>query len=503
MIESGTLYVEYNCNGSVETFNIGLEYLKTAANIAVFYTIVATGAEYLLVKDTNYTVDTVADTITTITGNITGLGSVSSPYASGVKLTIKLAAPYTQLTDIASNSNYPPETLESSYDKNCILTKQNKELLDRAIVLQESDVGTDMTLPPLLDLKNGVLGFDANGLPQAHPGAIPRMYDAGYTYLTNDIIQYDGLFYIALQSTTGNAPAVGAYWGLYNLQNINAWAGTTTYAVDAVVSYLGKMYISLQAANLNKNPITETSWWVVWQAASNVAITDSGGYYTATDVEAAFAELGGYVKSLNDIVLTNYKTTGVPAIAAGSKCTINGTVYTNPSEVAITGTTADSTWYDILLTPSGTSFTASFIARGTGAWSDSLQGLYSGTNRVVACAYRVGSTNWINKNILIVNNRTVKLKVEIGAWDIDALQTATVTHGLILSDIIDVSAWILNDVGTSKHNLEITEALGISSRGGIVLGSTLIVLTADTFYDSTDYDSTAINRGTLVITYEV
>ena len=39
------------------------------------------------------------------------------------------------------------------------------------------------------------------------------------------------------------------------------WSNSTTYAKDAVVRYNGVTYISLQAANLNKTPSTQTAWW--------------------------------------------------------------------------------------------------------------------------------------------------------------------------------------------------------------------------------------------------
>ncbi|TET97752.1 MAG: hypothetical protein E3J23_08720 [Candidatus Stahlbacteria bacterium] len=311
MIQNDILYLPYDCDGVVEEFNITpLEYLKTAENIAVYYTVIATGAEYPLVKDTNYTVDTVADTITTITGDITGLGSTSSPYASGIKLTIKLDAPYTQLTDITSNANYDPENLEQTYDKNTILTKQNKDGVDRSVKLQESDVGISMIMPPIDDLKGGVLGFHiTTGEPEVHPGFIPRQYDAGYTYSTNDIIQADGLFYIALQSTLGNDPVVGAYWGLYNLQNINAWDNGTTYALDAVVSYLGDLYISLQASNIGNTPSSSPAYWEYWQNADKVNITDSGGYFTGTEVETALQEVGPVVGNVDQDVKTSSSPT--------------------------------------------------------------------------------------------------------------------------------------------------------------------------------------------------
>ena len=41
----------------------------------------------------------------------------------------------------------------------------------------------------------------------------------------------------------------------------DAWSGSTTYALGAEIYYSGSYYTSLQAANLNKNPATETTWW--------------------------------------------------------------------------------------------------------------------------------------------------------------------------------------------------------------------------------------------------
>jgi len=40
-----------------------------------------------------------------------------------------------------------------------------------------------------------------------------------------------------------------------------AWSALTTYAVDATVKYDRSYWVSLLAANLNKNPITETTYW--------------------------------------------------------------------------------------------------------------------------------------------------------------------------------------------------------------------------------------------------
>ena len=212
------------------------------------------------------------------------------------------------------------------------------------------------------------------------------------------------------------------------------------------------------------------------------------------------------LKGMNHVVLTNYDTTGIPAIAANSQIEINGSIYTNPSEVAITGTTANTTWYDILLTPSGTTFTASFIARGTGVWSDSLQGLYSGNNRVVAIARRdTSSSIWINKNILIINNRTVKIKMEIGDWDMVALASVDIAHGLVdHSKIRSLSIILIKDDGTiipwfgSINQFDVVDLVPSIDATNITLNRQ-----GGGGYDNTDYDSTSFNRGWDTIQYEV
>lgn len=212
-------------------------------------------------------------------------------------------------------------------------------------------------------------------------------------------------------------------------------------------------------------------------------------------------------KGLNLVVLTEYTTSVVPAINANSVIEIDGVRYTNPSEVAITGATVNSTWYDILLTPSGTTFTASFIARGTGVWSDSKQGLYDGNNRVVAIVYRDGSGNFINKNILNVINRTIEIKMEIGDWDMDATTIVTPLHGFSgASKIRGLDVIIRTDDSTTHYSFN---SFGVVSpenfSQSIIFTSTGVQLTRDLdgFFDGIGFDSISFNRGWIIITYEV
>ena len=215
-------------------------------------------------------------------------------------------------------------------------------------------------------------------------------------------------------------------------------------------------------------------------------------------------------KGMLEIALTNYTTTGIPQIVADSNVEINGSYYTNTVVVSITGATVNDTWYDILLTPSGTTFTATYIARGTGVWSDSKHGLYSGNNRVVACVKRDSSSSvWINKNILVVNNRTIGVKIEIGDWDMDLLTSKTVAHETgDRTKIRSVDAFIRNDTSSRYATLaqfsNTTDPNLLAAGVSEVTNATMTLLRrTGGIFDNTSYDSTSYNRGWIYLIYEV
>jgi hypothetical protein len=219
---------------------------------------------------------------------------------------------------------------------------------------------------------------------------------------------------------------------------------------------------------------------------------------TAIETEIATAI---NLKGLLAIVIAQTGT-AQPTIAAGGVVEINGVRYTNPLEVAITGTTADTTWYDILLTPSGTTFTASFVARRTGVWSDSKQGLYSGNNRVVGCTYRIASDNWVNNNVLVVINKTIDIVLDIPGWNMDTTAGILLPHGLSLTDITDFNGIIHKDDGTTAFPLHYRTS---TPDGSISFTLTNINLIRDAggVFDSVDYNDDTILRGRVFIKYKV
>ncbi len=223
------------------------------------------------------------------------------------------------------------------------------------------------------------------------------------------------------------------------------------------------------------------------------------------------ANLFSFLIGLLAIQLTNYTGVGQPAIAAGGTVEINGVIYRNSSEVAITGATANTTWYDILLTPAGATFTASFIARSTGVWSDSKQGLYDGDNRVVACVFRNSSdADWIDKNILTVINRTIKIKLMIGDWNMDITVFKERTHGIDGAAIRTLSVLIQGDIGSNLIGLapiDIADAANTVAGKASVKTNNLDIIRMNRHnggrFDTEDFNATSFNRGWIYFEYGV
>lgn len=98
--------------------------------------------------------------------------------------------------------------------------------------------------------------------------------------------------------------------------------------------------------------------------------------------------------------------------------------------------------------------------------------------------------------------------VEIGTWNMDAIESVAVEHGL--SDpkkIRSISAIVRTDDDTEYFPLVVLDASGANVGGGFTLSAGTmaeVVLTRVTGgnYDSSDYDATSYNRGWITIWYE-
>lgn len=247
-----------------------------------------------------------------------------------------------------------------------------------------------------------------------------------------------------------------------------------------------------------------------YDVSNNLYVFDEDKAYYGDDIstfrtfkKSIIDSLGYFGKGYISLDLTELTTTTAPQIAIDSIIEIDGELYRNESAITITGSVSNSTWYDILLTPSGKTFTASYVARGTGVWNSSKGGLYSGNNRVVACVYVDGSGGYINKNILKIINRTISIKIETGDWDMIATNFITVAHGVTAGNIRSIIVEIRNDLATTFYNL--AGAFNSLSNGYYTYDATNVRIDrlSGGIFASSSFDSISYNRGWIHLIYEV
>lgn len=117
-----------------------------------------------------------------------------------------------------------------------------------------------VTVPIFLDLPGNLRGAD---------GVHGNAWNSGGNYSLNDTVNYLGIPYIALQSTTNNVPVSSpTFWQPFN------WSNTTSYAANAVVRFQGVPWISLQGSNTGNTPSAASGNSTFWRA---ITLTQSGG----------------------------------------------------------------------------------------------------------------------------------------------------------------------------------------------------------------------------------
>lgn len=122
----------------------------------------------------------------------------------------------------------------------------------------------------------------------------------------------------------------------------SAWSSGATYALDARV-YLAsthKVYQSLQAANLNKDPITQPLWWVEVESTNRWKMFDLSSSTATTIGTSAYYEITPG-QAVNAVALLNFS--GLSTIRIRLTDPYFGVVYDKTTTVSTTIT--ESTWY--------------------------------------------------------------------------------------------------------------------------------------------------------------
>ncbi|MDH4127365.1 MAG: hypothetical protein OEV44_01330 [Spirochaetota bacterium] len=230
--------------------------------------------------------------------------------------------------------------------------------------------------------------------------------------------------------------------------------------------------------------------------------------------------------TLNETI--EFETT---SIFKGTVLQVGGTVYLADADTTITGTA--SNYVKITPAAGGATAAASFVANLTGVtWNSTYNGYYDGSGNLYifdeALAIKNGAltvaktkdgrnkqpltpTSDVQFNNMIANsvktdNTFLKTKTfNLGFWNMNTTRTIAITHGLTLNKIRSVDILIQTDTQTVVTPLTIySDAAGVHGGFYSIQSGGISLTRADNgYYDSIQYESTLINRGWMIITYEV
>lgn len=122
----------------------------------------------------------------------------------------------------------------------------------------------------------------------------------GYdSYALNNIVAYNGQFYVCAVAGTLEEPGTGTDWTLYaagtDIKTLPVYDALYTYALNNMIAYNGKIYKSLSAGNTGNEPGIPASvtWWAEY--VPNGAVLFKGEINAAADFPAiADVQVGWY-----------------------------------------------------------------------------------------------------------------------------------------------------------------------------------------------------------------
>lgn len=156
----------YLTNGVTTQFDFAFKVFETT-DVVVTKALLSTGAETVLVEDTNYTITLNADQNVSPGGTITTVLT----YDTGSSITISSDIPNTQGVDLTSGGGFYPDVIEDAFDRSVALVQQLVERNDRSLRAPVSDDEALDDLPPAVERASSFLAFDADGQPIASGGS--------------------------------------------------------------------------------------------------------------------------------------------------------------------------------------------------------------------------------------------------------------------------------------------------------------------------------------------
>ncbi len=212
-------------------------------------------------------------------------------------------------------------------------------------------------------------------------------------------------------------------------------------------------------------------------------------------------------KGMNGISLTEYSTSVLCAVAAGSVVEIDGAFFHFDDETSVTGAVATGMNY-IICSVTGTTASPYWSQDIFSTYDTVKAGLYTGSAKYVAeCHYGHISTEYEGKYVYPERTRELKRVVPIGTWVMTTTNVVQVAHGLdtIFLSIKNVAAHIHNDnrtVGLHLDRYSLDDS--VSAPSGIVQWTSADVVLqqhANSLFHSVNYNSDDFNRGYITLWY--
>ena len=267
-----------------------------------------------------------------------GYITLVSGASAGDIVTILRVVDIDRVADYQAAGDLLAETLNREQDTEIMISQQLREVDERSIRLQKSDESADMRLPAKVDRADKILQFDVNGEPvvvgTAEFASSLSGSVIGANYITNNATGDGTTVAFTLSTAPGAKGNLQIYIdGVYQNKATFSLAGTTvTFTEAPPLNASVEFIIGFSLASTTSN------------TADNISIQDTGGYYTATDTEAAFAEIGatgalsatGTPTGSGAFVFATSPTLVTPAIGTPSSGTLTNCTGL-PATTGITG----------------------------------------------------------------------------------------------------------------------------------------------------------------------
>jgi hypothetical protein len=183
------------------------------------------------------------------------------------------------LNDLSLRAQYYTLFLSGSINQAKQLVLDNPQLQGKVL----SELNLSMLVDSILNLENL---YDVNATQVLEDGLADYqitindlLYIGDYSNLVeydiNNFLIYDSkLYYCKLTSPIGTLPTNTTYWVEIGLKGevgnqtlevnyMGTWSSVTTYSSKSLVVYNNELYVSYNiGGNLNKNPSTETTYWL-------------------------------------------------------------------------------------------------------------------------------------------------------------------------------------------------------------------------------------------------